>query len=86
MASTVAAIEGANKFDVEATTRRRGGLLAIHGIQSRTIGGELAWGRTPVEVSSIFYFTYFFIFALFISCIYTIISIQKNQKYKTQRN
>ena len=59
MASVAAATDGANERDAEATTRCRGGLLAIHGIQSRTIGGELAWGRTPVEVSSIFYFPHF---------------------------
>ena len=49
MASVAAAIDGANERDAEATTCV-GGLLAVHGIQSWTVGDELA------EVITIFYF------------------------------
>jgi hypothetical protein len=53
MAASATATNGVNERNAEVTARRAGGLLAVHGIQSRTVGGELAWGRTPVEVSSI---------------------------------
>ena len=59
MAALAAATDGTNERDAEATTRRTGGLLAVHVIQCRTVGDELAWGRTPVELSSIFYFLHF---------------------------
>ena len=50
-----AATDGANERTAEATARRVGGLLVVHGIESRTIGHELAWGRTPTEVACIFF-------------------------------
>jgi len=53
--TAVATVRG-HQHAAEATTGSTGGLLAINGIQSRTLGLELAWGRTPVEVSCIFYF------------------------------
>ena len=54
-----AAADGANEHTAEATTGHVGGLLTVLGIQSRTIGLELAWGRTPTEVPCIF--SYFLI-------------------------
>ena len=48
-----------NERDAAATARTTGGLLAIHGVQSWTVGNEQAQGRTPTEVSSIFYFSHF---------------------------
>ena len=44
MASAATTINGAIERDAEATARRTVGLLAVHGIQPRTIGDELAWG------------------------------------------
>ena len=46
-AAVAATTNGAIERDVEAIARRTGGLLAVHRIQSRTVGNELAWGRTP---------------------------------------
>ena len=59
MASIADTTNGANERDAAATARTAGGLLAIHGVQSQTVGDEQAWGRTPAEVSSIFYFPHF---------------------------
>jgi hypothetical protein len=74
MAASAAAINGTNEHNAEVIARRVGGILTVHGIQSRTVGDELAWGRTPAEVSSIFY-SQRFNFALFNLCIYLFISI-----------
>ena len=59
MASTAAATVRGYQHTAETTAGSTGGLLAVHGIQSQTIGLELAWGRTPAEVTCIFYFSYF---------------------------
>jgi hypothetical protein len=53
MAATAAAKDGTNECAAEATVRSVDGLLAVYGIQSRAIGFELAWGRTPTEVPCI---------------------------------
>ena len=42
-----ATTNGANERDAAATVRTIGDLLAIHGIQSWTVGNELAWGGLP---------------------------------------
>ena len=47
MALVAVAIDGANKRDAEATTLRTGSLLAVHGIQSRTVGDKLSLGEDP---------------------------------------
>jgi hypothetical protein len=73
VASSAATTNGKNERTAKAIAWRADGLLAVHGIQSRTIGDELAWGRTPAEVSGIFYFLYFNFHIIF--CIYLIISI-----------
>ena len=62
-----AAADGANKQAAEATARRIGGLLAVLGILSRTIGHELACERTPAEVPCIFSRILFQFLHLFIS-------------------
>ena len=59
MASAAATTDGTNERNAEATARRADGLLAAHGVQSQTVGDELASRRTPAEVSSIFYFLHF---------------------------
>jgi hypothetical protein len=67
VASTTATTNGTNERDVAATARIVGGLLAIHGVQSRTEGNEQAWGRTPAEVSSTLHFPHFkYLFYAFI--------------------
>ena len=55
MAASAATTDVSKEHNTEATTRRVGGLLAVLGIQSWTIGLELAWGRTPAEVPCIFF-------------------------------
>ena len=42
MIASAAATDRANERPTEATARRTGGILAVHGIQSRTIDDELA--------------------------------------------
>ena len=77
MAASATATAGTNEHAAEATARRAGGLLAVHGIQSRTIGLELAWGRTPTEVPYIFYL---------VSCIYFLALLKKSKHYKIPKN
>ena len=68
MAASAASADGVNECAAEATIRHVGGLLAVLGIQSQTIGLELAWGRTPTEVPCIFQFLRsYFMRLLFIS-------------------
>ena len=59
MAPTAAATVRGHQRAAKTTAGSTGGLLAVHGIQSQTIGLELAWGRTPAEVTCIFYFSHF---------------------------
>ena len=66
MVASAAATDGANEHAAEATARRAGGLLVVHGIQSQTVGLELAWGRTPVEVPCIFFIFLIFAFIFYI--------------------
>jgi hypothetical protein len=56
MAPTATSTIHGHQCATEATTRGAGGLLAVHGVQPRTLGRELAWGRTLTEVPCIFYF------------------------------
>ena len=65
MAPTAATIVRGHQRTAETTTRSTGGLLAVHGIQSQTIGHELAWGRTPTEVPYIFLAFLIFVFIFY---------------------
>jgi hypothetical protein len=60
MVASAVAADGANERDAKATVQCTGGLLAVHGIQSRIVGDEQAWGRPPAEVSTIFCFLHLF--------------------------
>ena len=85
MASTVATTNDANERDAATTARTVGGLLAIHGIQSQTVGNEQAWGRTPTEVSTIFYFLHFNFCIIYLLAFKKIYKIQKMKYDKTTK-
>jgi hypothetical protein len=69
-AAATAARNGATQCHVEEVVRPADGLLVVLGIQPQTIGLELAWGTTPMEVSCIAYlFSWIcFIFACLFYC------------------
>ena len=82
VASTTTSTNSANERDAAATVRTTRSLLAIHGVQSWTVANEQAWGRTPAEVGSIFYFLYFN-FRIIYFCIY--LHLKNSKKYKIQK-
>ena len=47
MASATATTNGANEHDAAAIARTAGGLLAIHAVQSKTVGNELSLEEDP---------------------------------------
>ena len=65
MAASAVAADGANERAAKTKIRRVGGLLAVLGIQSRTIGHELAWGWTPQRQLVSFIFCIFKLSHLF---------------------
>ena len=84
MAPSVAVIVRGHQRTTKTTTGSTGGLLAVHGIQSRTIGLELAWGRTPAKVPCIFFvfLIFTFIFYIYLLASKKILKKIKNTKKK----
>ena len=83
MASTTTSTNSANERNAAATVRTTRGLLAIHGVQSWTVGNEQAWGRTPAEVGSIFYFLHF---NFCIICFLHLFTFKKFKKIEYDKN
>jgi hypothetical protein len=74
VAASAAATDVTNERVAKAIV---GGLLVVHGIQSRTIGLKVVWGRTPWRYLVSFIFRIFIFMYLFI---YLFITILKNLK------
>jgi hypothetical protein len=62
MAASAVATDDASERTAETIACPAGVLLAVHGIQSWTIGLELVWGRTLQRYLVSFYFSHFYFF------------------------